>query len=618
MIMSEWIANLNSKIKKITIENENFYKAFYINWLLIKHNIFFWISTFLFIVSQPLLIIIFFVLFKNNIENYLFFISIIPLTFMIILNFSLINRIFSESKVNSIDLILISKPITKRFIFFSRYFFILIIIWTILFIDFLLSSLFVLSLNIKSEWVLFLLINNIFINVFLECLILPIFILMSTILKRIWFVICSMLVLSLTTILPIFTRIINNNPISYIEYNPNKYNSFSKVSILNKDKNSRIDDYLANEINSLLPTNNKHILNDLNSREIYNNFIPGEWFLSLNSSLANSLFFKENNFNETTNFSLTKNHYFNTKFENFVSNYENVLTIRPKDINFLHLSTEDYEKLLLEDINKINSDVNLLNLNDKLLIKSFLDKLQKNYKWDIQSMTTIELNSLKSFLGIDEEFNQLFYYLDNYHWLKQKTPNLFSKIKFNFNDELIELLNYFWTNNQVKTNLFNFKVFGNLNDLYPTIKFTDFNKPPTTNDINFIKDNLIKFNQDKIFYLDNNFIYNSTTIDVISQINSEIKDNNSWNEYVLSNTITLEKTKKLLEDLNKIFTNLYSMNLSFNSFNLYRYSYFLKSKTTPYLDNNWIYIILLIMLFIGMNYTSLYTFKNNNYKNMNA
>ena len=113
--MNNWLSKTRNVINE-NLKNKWFVKTFIFSWNLIKNNIYVWSLVGLLIISQSLILLILHLTNTNLINNSLY-ISLLPQIVLILLNIVLINRLFSESKYNSLDWTLISLPIGKAKIF---------------------------------------------------------------------------------------------------------------------------------------------------------------------------------------------------------------------------------------------------------------------------------------------------------------------------------------------------------------------------------------------------------------------------------------------------------------------------------------------------------------------
>lgn len=117
--MNNWLSKSRNVINE-NLKNKWFVKTFIFSWNLIKNNIYIWLLVSLLIVSQSLIVLTLHLTSANLINNSLY-ISLLPQIILILLNIVLINRLFSESKYNSLDWTLISLPIGKAKIFVARF-----------------------------------------------------------------------------------------------------------------------------------------------------------------------------------------------------------------------------------------------------------------------------------------------------------------------------------------------------------------------------------------------------------------------------------------------------------------------------------------------------------------
>ena len=614
--MNNWLSKTRNVVNE-NLKNKWFVKTFIFSWNLIKNNIYIWSLAGLLIISQSLILLILHLTNTNLINNSLY-ISLLPQIVLILLNIVLINRLFSESKYNSLDWTLISLPIGKARIFVARFILIFAIGFLALFAQFILNFIICLSTQINTKWILFFFVSNIFINPFINLFYISLFIFIAIFFKRIGFAIASILIVFLW-IIPIFTRSLSINQ-NKLEFNPQNSNSFAQLTVT---KNNAIETYIVDKINPIYVNSNNDEIQVINSSPIYSYFIPGEIFVSFDALLMKNIF----NINDYENHQIDKNHsllknlYQNYNFSNYNNQYTNFLILRPEDINPLFLDNTEYEDLLMSNINNIitTNDNNYIDISDQLLVQQLLENLQSNTSMNWNQLDKKEINTLSCLLGINPAYNQLFYYQRDYSWLSQKTPNLLSKIEMQINPSLANLLQYLWTSENTQNNINNTygnanPVFDDINNIYPSVKDLDETKAPSSSDIDFIKNSLIRFQNQSIGYLTINGTYQN--ISSLTNIDPSIVDKASWDNYVDQNTFSIYNARTFLNKLSNSLPNLFAMSFSPNNANLNQYSYYFSIEDNTYLSHSDIYITALVFIFIGSYVIAMNKFKNNNYKNM--
>ena len=614
--MNNWLSKTRNVINE-NLKNKWFVKTFIFSWNLIKNNIYIWSLVGLLIISQSLILLILHLTNTNLINNSLY-ISLLPQIVLILLNIVLINRLFSESKYNSLDWTLISLPIGKARIFVARFILIFAIGFLALFAQFILNFIICLSTQINTKWILFFFVSNIFINPFINLFYISLFIFIAIFFKRIGFAIASILIVFIW-IIPIFTRSLSINQ-NKLEFNPQNSNSFAQLTVT---KNNAVETYIVDKINPIYVNSNKDEIQAINSSPIYSYFIPGEIFVSFDALLMKNIF----NINDYENHQIDKNHsllnnlYQNYNFSNYNNQYTNFLILRPEDINPLFLDNTEYEDLLMSNINNIitTNDNNYIDISNQLLVQQLLENLQSNTSMNWNQLDKKEINTLSCLLGINPVYNQLFYYQRDYSWLSQKTPNLLSKIEMQINSSLANLLQYLWTSENTQNNINNTygnanPVFDDINNIYPSVKDIDETKAPSSSDIDFIKNSLIRFQNQSIGYLTINGTYQN--ISSLTNIDPSIVDKASWDNYVDQNTFSVYNARTFLNKLSNSLPNLFAMSFSPNNANLNQYSYYFSIEDNTYLSHSDIYITALVFIFIGSYVIAMNKFKNNNYKNM--
>ena len=283
---------------------------------------------------------------------------------------------------------------------------------------------------------------------------------------------------------------------------------------------------------------------------------------------------------------------------------------------------QNFVKELFKKKEALESDVNdnnYIDISDQLLVQQLLENLQSNTSMNWNQLDKKEINTLSCLLGINPAYNQLFYYQRDYSWLSQKTPNLLSKIENQINSSLANLLQYLWTSENTQNNINNTygnanPVFDDINNIYPSVKDLDETKAPSSSDIDFIKNSLIRFQNQSIGYLTINGTYQN--ISSLTNIDPSIVDKASWDNYVDQNTFSIYNARTFLNKLSNSLPNLFAMSFSPNNANLNQYSYYFSIEDNTYLSHSDIYITALVFIFIGSYVIAMNKFKNNNYKNM--
>ena len=603
-------AKLANKVKNPF--NPQFYSIVKFNLFLLKKSISFWILTFLLLFSQPITLIAFFII-DLDLLNFSFIFSIVSVIISLIWLIFLINKLFSENKTNSIDVIMFSKPISKYGLFFSRMIIIFSFLVMIMFAQFLISSIFVLSFSYDAQWIIYLLISNLFITPIIFSILAALLVLLAIVLKPLWFGVSSFLVVLLVGFAPVLSRTLqNNNFDNTILYNNDNYNSFSKLTIVDQDHNQT---FLVDEINH--ESQNKidtNILQTLNNTPFYQSLIPGELLLSMNSSLLNDLNFQNSKID--SNYSLIKTQFIDISMHNINLANKYLFSTRPEDISPLDMNNVEYQNLLIDNITKIVSQgTQFINLNDEKIIDLLYNKLSNSIDWKSNSLSESEFLTIRALLGIDINFSQLFYYFNNQDLLAIKAPDIMTQIELLFNPSLVKLLSFLWTSDIAQMNVFDLGSFGDINLLYPSAKSKNLVDLPDAKDVAFIKNDLIRFSGTAIHYLDLNKQYVSTTIEKLKEISPSIIDKKTWNDFVDASTFTLDKAIELNAKLNTSLTNIFKMNFRENSSSIAKYSYFMEMKNTTYLNNIYLPILSIIFVTVGLNILTIYIFKKKNYKN---
>ncbi len=575
---------------------------------IIKKSIVFWVVFCLYILSLPITTLVFVVLNKNDVLNYSFISVIINLSFMIIFLFISTLKLFVESKYSSVDVFLVSKPFKKSHIYISRFLMIFVFVLFASLTQFIINAILTFSFELSIQWIAYDFISLMLINPFIAIFIYSLFILFSTSFKKIWFALSSLIILILSSGLPMFTRSFETKDTT-IKYNPSLYNSFEKLTYL--DEKNNVKTFIVSKTNfDSIESINTNVLKKINKDNIYSYFVPGEWFGSFYSSLAKDLILTPIDDYSNHSFSLIKNSYSNSNAWNIDKN--SLIVLRPNDINPFELTNDEYENLLIKNIKSIN----YINIYDKLLVQSILDKISENENWNSLYLSQNEINTLKALIGLFDNNSSLFYYWRYYDILKTKTPNLEVKIKIQFSENLWNLMNFVWTSEVAKNNIEISKLFGDIDKIYPNAYSTNYDEPITNQDLNFILKKLIKFNGNNVYYLDVNNTYISTSVEQLQELSNEIIDEQTWTNYVLNNSLTYENANKLINKLKEVFPNICSFELDENYFNPYQYSLYLTKYKNTYLNYASLVVVIVVFATIGVGWLSWARFNKINYKNI--
>ncbi|MDE6289586.1 MAG: hypothetical protein K2L64_02375, partial [Ureaplasma sp.] len=308
-----------------------------------------------------------------------------------------------------------------------------------------------------------------------------------------------------------------------------------------------------------------------------NNFIPSEWLMSFYSSLFSNmdfdLDFNNSMFNLLSIKAVDKNQSFKP------SDYLSYYSMRPNDINFSELSNDEYSKIIYENIEKIINKYDLQ--TNQSLVNFIYQAITSKQNWnDIESInnskTVIEF--LRDATGINTEYNQLFYGIKYPELIESKIPNLFTFLSNNYNSGISKLFQFIFTDQISKNNLFyddvsltNVLLTGQgISYFYPNIDIEVINESPSKSDLEFIKNNLLKFktenNKVTLSYLKKDLSYSLTSNELAKLTNllPSVINYDTWVQYVDS-IKTYSELNNLLFQLFTIFNDIYELQLSDNT-----------------------------------------------------
>ncbi|MDE6289269.1 MAG: hypothetical protein K2L64_00725, partial [Ureaplasma sp.] len=185
--------------------------------------------------------------------------------------------------------------------------------------------------------------------------------------------------------------------------------------------------------------------------------------------------------------------------------------------------------------------------------------------------------------GINTKFNQLFYLIKYPDLLWNKFPNLFEVLEVLYSEDISKIFKFILTSETTQINLFEYntnnsslgvlRTAKNISEFYPSLKEKSEINPPNFNDINFVKNELLKFieidNEIYLSFLDEDLNY-SFSKDNLKKLNSSfpnIRDYESFSIYVDS-FLEFKNLQSFLRNLFQIFPKIYKYNLNDNYLNL--------------------------------------------------
>lgn len=574
---------------------------------LLKFNLFMILKSFfvvsIYVISILLFLITFYTLLFIELINEMIIVNILLVIFLnITIVAIIIFKIFNQNKYNYIDIKLIIKPYSKWILFLSRVFVILAIVMSFN----LLITIFQIGMFAKLDgnFYLFFLTSNIFITPWIMLLIVSLLILISNFAKLSIYPLLSLLIIFAFSLSSFVSRPLLNSEDKALKYSNKSKRNFSKIINLN-NKSTYIG--VNNTKNELL-TN----VNDYN---LVNNFLPSEWLLSYYYS-----FYLDLNNNKVENPKpFAFNNYKLSPIKTPEFKADQTIVIRPNDINFIELTSIEYVNLILENINKIDSKYSSFSFNDSIIVNNFLSRLEKNIIWT-DAFYNEDLELLKSLVGIDTEFNQMFYIIKYYWAVKKNISILLDQIQNKYNLETRNLFNFLWTSYSTKFNLFiSNNILNTNNDVnyyYPDAYVVNQNKPITYLDSKFLKEDFIRFDEsNNAKYLNEFMKYSSTNIlPNLSNIDPSIIDKASWIRYIDNISLSYEETNNFINKISNLFSDIYKFKLNSNYFSTDSFSYIAKYVRTTNIKHYEIFIAILSLITPIMFCWSYYSFKNLEYK----
>ena len=608
------------------LNKSSFAKLLLFNWVQTRNSILFWILLSLNFISLPLISSLLYSL-TDNFLHYSIFVILVPLISSFIQIMFLVYWLYLENKHNSIDYKLFCSQYSRFHIALSRIIFIIFTLVPIIVINDLFSIFFIFINSVQFFGAM--IIANTFINVFIYIIIICLLVLFSDRMGRVAYIFLGLFLVVVTLGGSLISRpFIVNMKNDYLNYHEplSQYNNSLETSKL---VSSDSQDILAskNITNSKL-TQSDIVYNANKKIVFYNNFIPSEWTLTLYSSLF-SLFNFEINYSHHSYDLLAAN--VNNNVNGDLSDLANFYAIRPVDLDFTKLFNDDYEKLILENIDKIIAKYSLVTNPNTLseFSNAFVinESNKRIEKWN--SLSSNVINFLRDATGVNTEFSQLFYITKYNSLFENKLSNLFSIINTKYNEQISTLFKNVFTSPITMLNLFQVAKFditnlvlntGNfIQDYYPMIETNSTNvleqKVISINDKNFLKEQLIIFdNNNNPFFLSNELRYEELTK---TQLNSfresiglpTISDNttsntNDFNKeiwyQIVDDTISLSynTANYFLKQWKSIYSNLFDYTLMGTTIDLSQFNAILNPVNGNQNGYGEIFIIAYIVLFV--------------------
>lgn len=566
----------SDKLKKFFyLEKNDFKKVIIFHIKQFLYSKVFWIFLFL-ILTLPIIVLVPIIKATDLYANsYLF--ALIVVFSMIFFIFYLVFKLFSNNSNNFVDETLITKGFDKKTIYIAR----ILIIYTLVFACCFFQSMLSVIITTSTEW------SKLTLNVWLimffgqiisTMIFVPIFIYVSIKVSSLYYIMINFLIV----IFLLFTSIIGNALMydqtknNNITFNKNNLYNYQVIQKQNKDKK------IAISINNGSNNNLININNPITSINYINNAVqafPGMWLLSPIQLMFSNGNIYGNDYNFVYNHSINNYQFSLNKFTfkelklntDFINKSDNqYVSYRLQDKNLYNLNINElYDEVLL-NISEVYNDLSL----SKWQLESFslLNEKIKQSLW-LDDININEKRLIASLLGLDDKYSSLYYFYNDYDFHILNISNIYEKISSKYNKEFANLVNFIWTSNQTKYNVFKIKYFNNLYDFestYPSLKYYDDILIPKKEDIDFIKNILIKFDNNKFKFLNSQKLYDDIDL---KTLNPQILDLNSWYKFIDDNSLNLNSLKNVYMKLKNISPSIYDFDFSFNSYkinNLYK------------------------------------------------
>ncbi|MDE5545431.1 MAG: hypothetical protein K2I76_02370, partial [Malacoplasma sp.] len=483
--------------------NKDFKKVLFFHW----HQI---LSSKIFIVSfalmnlLPLLILLPLVLLADFYSlSYLY--SLIIVFISVFFNFFFVYKLFIVNSSNFIDILMLSKSISKKQIFLVRIFYIFISLFISGFIQSIISVIIVapstwsgLTLNV---WLM-----TFFGQIIIGSFFISIFLFVGVKLGSVLFVSlnsCIILLFLITSILgnALLVNPIQNNSLTYDVKNNYNYQVVSNINNPN-EKRIGITRNWSSQINTY-----SDLKNSINFSYSTIQAMPGLWVMSPmqlifanNNVYGNDYNFLTNHSPNNYQFAMNKlvlvDNQSNTDYFKVSSKYT---TYRIGDINLFELTNHELEQEISQVVKNVYDDF-LIQNKDTNVLSLLNNELNSNDLWNLSSTINTNKSLLSSLLGLNVKYSSLYYLFRDFDYFYQNVPYLFDSIASYTNNEFSQITKILWTSVKTKNNLYNLNYFGNYEDIeqiYPNLLSENGLEKPNISDIEFFKNYLIKFDNQK-------------------------------------------------------------------------------------------------------------------------
>lgn len=584
---------------------------YYLNLLMKSKSFFIIFSLSLFF---PLIVLLILYFTNNNLleSSYLYAISLLLVCFINIVVIAM--QLFANPIIDSSDILLISKSIKRKTLYFTKTIISVLLLLIVFFIQSILSIIFTSIVYLNPLEILAYWLMTLFGQSIVAMLLLPIIFLFNFSFSKVVAIsseISFVIIIAATSFLTHFV-LPNSNLNNQLIYNNNYKMAYAQLIGLNQNGH-QIDQQLVvkqNLSSSLINANTDYQTN-LNNVSIVNNFMLGEWLMAPFQAMYMSVNY-DHNFPliakgaiEKYKFGLVR--FYNSAIESIIDIEKqkiNYIPIRVQDTSIFNLNASDLINLLVQDIKKIvNTPADIINFQNDKQVNNFIAKLKNlNIVWD-QNFSPIEIRTISTLVGLNGEHPSL-YYAFKYKDLLQSKLNGFYTLIANDVSLLISDIYQELFNNPLAYSaiLYNVNTQNFIDDQYPDVEVIDDSMFPSQLDLDYFKNVLVTWdtNQPSLLLKDKTRrIIDLANISFLGS-NYTITNKQEWSEFIDKNALSLQNLKEIYNLLkNKLpvdqQNNMAIINYSPNFVDLNQYSYVTRIKQQSWIDNAFIYMIFIII-----------------------
>lgn len=567
---------------------------FYFNQL--KSSKLFW-SLFIVLLPLPIVAVTGLYFINNNYYSVVYYYCLILFVLMLIKLIFLCYLVSANNIKNSVDFDFLTESVSRKKIFWSKLKVIFSIeLFTVCFNSIIGSSIAAILANNSSESTTIFLINF-FGEILLAIFFVFLFLFISYKFSRIASTMINTSIMIVIPVLSLVSHIALLSTNNSMQYNDSQKYQYQNIVILDQNKkvekdyiavktNYKVQDYTDNQISDFQ--------NSITQTNFGSNFNIGDWFFATFYVIGKNTLDFSNNYNAINN--LNQNGYsgslvrFNLQQQKVLQQAYDTNLIASNnlgDVNIFDLTSEQLINAIYSALDYLETLNSTLSIKDQNSIQSLLVDLQKQPLWIKDYFSTNEVSTVQALYGLSssKQCNIFHYIFQERDYINQFIPNIFNLISQKYCQALGDLMKYLYFDNNAIWNFESFQGFVTSADIdkkYGSIKVKDKMAPPLASDLDFMKNNYIKYVDNTFKVLCNDYTYQD--IDISKITNQNITTQAQWSDYVNNNVVTLADLDNLSNTIQQINQNVYVFNSSPNVVDVDSYEFFGTPTNTAWLS----------------------------------